>query len=209
MAPAARDVAPLGRAELAVRGTADGFPRLGIGLALVEVDPDPPVRAGDVLPAGVMVLPGGTLVVGSRLDLPRTDGDAAPGPVDADPLQKLRQHAQELGLRRRVGHGGQQQVLPDPGETVAARCPGRRGDGAARRRGRSHARLGEEYHRADKGQPDPALPARGPGQQGLEFLGLLIGQRQRVVEAALATLAVQYPGRVMVGQPPPEILDLD
>ena len=82
----ARMLDPLGRQVLALRGMPNGLPRLGVGLALVEVDADAAVLAGKVLPGGVVVLPGRAGVVGTGLNLPRADCDALAGAVDPDAL---------------------------------------------------------------------------------------------------------------------------
>lgn len=92
----------LAGAELALRRPPDRLAGLWVGLALVEVDPDAPVRPWDVLPVGAVVLPGGSLVIGPGLDPPGPHGDAALGAVDSDLLEQPRQGAQELGLRWRV-----------------------------------------------------------------------------------------------------------
>ncbi len=113
----------LASAELALRRPADRLAGLWVGLALVEVDPDAPVRPWDVVPVGVVVLPGGALIVGPWLDPPGPHGDAALGAVDSDLLEQPRQGAQELGLRWRLGDLCQQQVCPTSGSRLAPACP--------------------------------------------------------------------------------------
>jgi len=71
-----------------------------------------------------------------------------------------------------------------------------------------HAGLGEEHTPSEERNPQAALLGRDPAEQTLELLGLLVGQRERVVEGA-ASLPGEGPGRAVVRQLAAIVLDLD
>ena len=200
----------LTREELPLSGVPDRLPLLRIRLPLVEVDPDPPVGVLDVLTGGVMVLPGGPRLVRARIDLPRPHREAAARPMDADRLEQPRQRPQEILLGRRMGDRRQQQVCPDTRQDVGRTASVRRVEMMALLSGQlaDHARLREEHASPQERDTQGTVLRRRAYQQPLQLLGLLIRQRERVVEGA-APLPGQRPGRAVIGQLPAVVLDLD
>ena len=113
----------------------------------------------------------------------------------------------EVLLGRRLGDRPEQQVGPDARQDFDRTASVRGIEMVALLRGKlaDHPRLRKEH--ASTQERDTVLRRRAY-QQPLQLLGLLVRQRERVVERA-PPLPGQRPGRAVVGQLPAVVLDLD
>ena len=164
----------------------------------------------EVLRVGVVVLPG-------RAPVRRDEARSATGRPSGcggcgGPRRAAAAAAAHAGSPAGAARGSRVRAA-DPRRSEA-KCPPiehrlERTDGcAALRQLALHLRLGEEDAAAQERDVHPAVLRGRSFRRALQLLGLLVGQRQRVVEGA-AALAGQRPCEALVAQPTAVVLDLD